>query len=352
MTGFRKFAILYWIVIGSITASGQDIHFSQFYASPLTLNPALTGVMNCNNRFVANYRNQWASILKSDAYNTYSVSYDRKIPVGRADYFGLGGAIWSDVAGSLNFGTMKGLLSLSFSKKMFGDRKSSHYLVMGANAGLAQRRIDFHLARWGDQHNGDGGFDPNTTSQEDINGTFDRDNFAFADVGVGLLWFSVFDENNNVYIGGAYDHLNQPNQSFNSNNTITLYSKYTVHAGGEFGFAKSMSLLPGAVMLKQGPSFEINAGTSLRFLFGDVGNQQAVQFGVWGRVANNLSESLLMDAVILSTRFDYNEFSLGFSYDINTSDLNQASNSNGSFEFSLIYKICGAENRGVYCPEF
>ena len=348
----RIFTFVSLIAISGLSLSAQDIHFSQFYASPLTLNPALTGVMNCNNRFVANYRNQWASILKSDAYNTYSVSYDRKIPVGRSDYFGLGGALWSDVAGSLNFGTMKGLLSLSFSKKMFGDRNSSHYLVMGVNGGISQRRIDFHLARWGDQHDENGGFDKDKVSQEDLNGTFDRDNFVFADVGVGLLWFSVFDENNNVYIGGAYDHLNQPNQSFNSTNSIPLFSKYTVHAGGEFAVANAMSILPGAVMLKQGPSFEINAGTSLRFLFGDVGNQQAVQFGVWGRLANQLQESLWLDAIILSTRFDYNEFSIGFSYDINTSDLNQASNANGSFEFSLIYKICGSENRGVYCPEF
>lgn len=333
-----------------LSIQAQDIHFSQFYASPLTLNPAMTGVMNCNNRFTANYRNQWASILKSDAYNTYSVSYDRKVPVGQYDYFGFGGALWSDVAGSLNFGTMKGLLSVSFSKRMFGDRTSSHYLVLGANGGVTQRRIDFHLARWGDQHNGDGGFDPNVTSQEDINGTFDRDNFLFADVGVGLLWFSVFDKNNNVYIGGAYDHLNRPDQSFNSQNTIPLYSKYTVHAGGEFLLTKNMSLLPGAVMLKQGPSFEINGGTSFRFLLG--GEGQAVQFGLWSRLANRLSDNMLLDAFILSSRFDYNEFSIGFSYDINTSELNQATNANGSFEFSLIYKICGAENRGVYCPEF
>lgn len=70
---------------------GQDIHFSQFYMSPMTLNPALTGVMNCNTRIVGNYRNQWASVLGRNAYNTYSVSYDQKMPVGRYDYFGFGG---------------------------------------------------------------------------------------------------------------------------------------------------------------------------------------------------------------------------------------------------------------------
>ncbi len=87
--------------------SAQDIHFSQFYMSPLNLNPALTGVMNCNMRVVGNYRNQYASILKSNAFNTYSVSYDQKIPVGRYDYFGVGGTLWGDKAGSAGFGTVQ-----------------------------------------------------------------------------------------------------------------------------------------------------------------------------------------------------------------------------------------------------
>ena len=59
-----------------------------------------------------------------------------------------------------------------------------------------------------------------------------------------------------------------------------------------------------------------------------------------------------MDALIVSTRFDFNQFGLGFSYDINTSSLKDATNGNGSFEFSLIYNICGPEDRGVYCPKF
>jgi len=81
---------------------------------------------------------------------------------------------------------------------------------------------------------------------------------------------------------------------------------------------------------------EINGGTNFKFVLGD--NKlfyQAVQFGAWVRIANKLYKEKLMDALILTTRFDYDQFSLGFSYDINTSDLNQATNSNGAFEFSM-----------------
>ena len=165
--------------------SGQDIHFSQFYMSPLTLNPALTGVMNCNTRIVGNYRNQWASVLGQNAYNTYAVSYDQKMPVGRYDYFGFGGNIWSDVAGSLDFQTLTLKLSGAYSRRVGGDRKKSHYVVVGAEAGVSQRSIDFHNAQWPSQ-NDNGTHDPGIPSGE----TDLADNFLFADLslGGGLDW--------------------------------------------------------------------------------------------------------------------------------------------------------------------
>ena len=107
-------------IVLAVAVQAQDIHFSQFYMSPLNLNPAMTGVMNCNHRFVANYRNQWSSILKQNAYNTYSLSYDQKLPVGRYDYFGIGGTLWGDKAGTSEFATLQARLSGSYAKKMGG----------------------------------------------------------------------------------------------------------------------------------------------------------------------------------------------------------------------------------------
>jgi len=106
-----------------------------------------------------------------------------------------------------------------------------------------------------------------------------------------------------------------------------------------------------------------------------VQDTQSFQIGVWTRLANRVNGtdvltineddptgpptvsrnddvSVWVDALILSTRFDYNNFGLGFSYDVNVSNLKPASNSNGAFEFSIIYKIAGAEKRNVYCPNF
>jgi len=328
----------------------QDIHFSQFYLSPLNLNPAMTGVMNANIRLVANYRNQWASVLRANAFNTYSVSYDQRVAVGRYDYLGVGGVFWGDRAGEANFQTLTGKMALSYSKKMGGGRNNGHYLAVGAEGGFAQRSIDFLKLRWGSQHDGEGGFDPNIDSGET---GFDRDNFTFADLAAGILWFSVLDDNNNFYMGAAFHHLNRANQSFDSSDEDLLYSRLTVHAGGEFMVGDRFGLVPGVIVMNQGPSFQVNAGTSFKFLMGQTrGQYQAFQIGAWARIANDTDAGILSDAAILSTRFDYDNFSLGFSYDINISPLSAASNSNGGFEFALVYKILGPERRNLYCPNF
>ncbi len=328
---------------------GQDIHYSQFYMSPLTLNPALTGVMNCNTRLVGNYRNQWAGVLGRNAYNTYGVSYDQKMPVGRYDYFGFGGALWSDAAGSLDFQTLTLKLSGAYSRRVGGDRKKSHYISVGAEAGASQRSLDFTNAQWPLQHDGNGGHNPNLESGEiDL-----PENFLFGDLGVGVLWFSVLNKNTSFYFGGAINHLNQANLSFYRPDRVEkYYTKSVLHFGGEFPLNNSISLVPGAVFFKQGPSLEINAGNSFRFDLDGGGADQSFQFGGWLRLARHFTKPILVDAFILSTRFDYGNWGVGFSYDVNVSSLANESRGNGGFEFSMIYLVCGPQNRGVYCPKF
>ena len=258
---------------------GQDIHFSQFYMSPLTLNPALTGVMNCNTRIVGNYRNQWASVLGNNAYNTYSVSYDQKMPVGRYDYFGFGGNIWSDVAGSLIFRRLHSnypaltpavwvviagnrIISWSVQKQVL---HSEALIILMHNGRLRLTMVNSAL--------------PVRSGEGDL-----PDNFLFGDVGLGLLWFSVLDKKTNFYIGSAINHLNQANLSFYRQMAMCekYYTKIVLHAGGQFpmgdGDVPSYREL---YFFNQGPSLEINAGNSFRFNL-DGGDDQSFQFGGMG----------------------------------------------------------------------
>ncbi len=340
----------------------QDIHFSQFYMSPLNLNPALTGVMNCKMRFIANYRNQWAPILKTNAFNTFNASFDQKIPVSRYDYFGFGGTFWGDKAGSLDFRTISFKLSGSYAKRMSGTRTSANYLVFGLDASLNSRSVNFHNAIWGTQidQNGPDNTRPSGEGQYDPS-------FIFGDVTLGMLWFSVLDKKNNFYFGGSYAHLNEPLQNNSKNipgnnfQAAPLYPKLAVHAGGTFQMGYKNAIVPGIVSFFQGPHWQVNGGTSFRFnLVQTKQDEQSFQIGLWARLANSektdtanvVKKGILMDALILSTRFDYNRMGFGLSYDINTSSLRNASAANNSFELSFIYNICGPERRGIYCPNF
>jgi type IX secretion system PorP/SprF family membrane protein len=355
----RVFPILA-LFLFTIGVQAQDIHFSQFYMSPLNLNPAMTGVMNCKNRFIANYRNQWAGAIKSNAYNTFSASYDQKSAIGREDYFGLGGTLWSDVAGESRFGTTQARFSFSYSKKMSGTRQKSSYLVIGADAGITQRRISEKDLLWPSQINNKG-IIPGAAGE-----IIEDNDFLYPDISGGILYFANLSKENNYYFGAALHHLNQPNVSFfrstgASNNVAPLYSRLTLHGGAEYAFRPKMSVLPFALFMAQGPHREFNAGASLRFLMGNSRtSDQSWQVGAWYRLGVQDSNptttddgvKLHSDAFIISSRFNVGNMGIGFSYDLTVSGLAAASPGNGAFEFSLTYDICGQENRGVYCPRF
>lgn len=345
----RSLFTLIVALMGALNANAQDIHFSQFYMSPLNLNPAMTGVMNCTQRLTFNHRNQWAPILRSNSYQTYSFSYDQRIPVGRYDYMGVGGTLWRDQAGTVDYGQLQAKLSVSYSKRMAGDRNSGHYLVAGFEGGAQQTGVDLSKAQWGTQHNGKGSFDPTAPSNE----VFNRNSIIFADLSAGLLWFSVFSNDNTFYVGGAYHHLNRANISFNRSKKEQLYSRFTGHIGGEFSTGDRTALVPNAIVMFQGKAMEINPGLSLKFILSKFKyDKQSFQIGAWARIANKYSSGVLADALILTTRFDYNQFTIGFSYDATVSTLRKAAPTTGGYEFSLMYNICGRERRNVYCPSF
>ncbi len=348
----QLFAII--ILMSPIALLAQDIHFSQFYMSPLNLNPAMTGVVNGGQRVVVNYRNQWAGAIGSSAYNTYSASYDRRLAVGQEDYFGVGGTLWSDVAGETSFGSTQARLSFSFSKKIGGSRKQAHYISFGADAGFTQRRVRTGDFRWLTQVDSNAEFCPGCGNGETIPNT----NITYPDMSGGLMWFSTLGDRKSIYVGGAIHHLNQPNVSF-LNNEESLFSRLTVHVGGEYPLNNKISVKPNFIYMAQGPHIEINGGASVRFKtksknssFGSNGVGQFFEIGTWYRVGNNIDGGVHSDAIILAARLDYDVYGIGLSYDYNVSDLSQASPGNGSFELSLSYLFGDVGSKGVFCPVF
>ncbi|MBP5582449.1 MAG: type IX secretion system membrane protein PorP/SprF, partial [Bacteroidales bacterium] len=57
----RATLVLFFSIV-AVSAFSQEIHFSQFYASPLSINPANTAWYDGNLRVNAMYRTQWRAI--------------------------------------------------------------------------------------------------------------------------------------------------------------------------------------------------------------------------------------------------------------------------------------------------
>ena len=324
----------------------------------------MTGVINCDQRAVVNYRNQWAGVIGANAYNTASASYDRKFVAGQEDFFGVGGTMWADWAGEARFGTRQVRLSSAFSKKMGGSRSTAHYLSAGVEIGMTQRSVSENDLRWPSQVT-NGVFDPNAGQGEVLTDA----SFIYPDIGGGLVWFSTLGDRKSIYGGVALHHLNQPQVSFLGRDE-NLFSRLTIHAGGEYPLNPKMSLKPDFIYLAQGPHRQYNFGTALRFKLSGSSTRRSApseigqffQFGTWLRLGQAVNgpvdptgttpTTLHTDALILMTRFDFDNYGIGLSYDLNLSKLNQGAAGNGSFELSLIYLICGSSSRPVYCPVF
>ncbi|MCB0641551.1 MAG: type IX secretion system membrane protein PorP/SprF, partial [Phaeodactylibacter sp.] len=74
--------LLFTFLIAAQTGFAQDKHFSQFFANPITLNPALSGAFDGRLRLAGIYRDQWRDQL-SEPYVTFAGSLDMRVPVGK-----------------------------------------------------------------------------------------------------------------------------------------------------------------------------------------------------------------------------------------------------------------------------
>lgn len=345
------FYIALFIFVTLQSARAQDPRFSQYYASPWNLNPAMNGLFNGSWRATMNYRDQWGSVLSPVPFRTYSVSYEHRVQVGyNDDYASFGIGAMHDEAGTSRFMQNKAHLGAAFLKQLAGGRhQADHYLSAGAQVGFGQNSIDWSKVWFSRQ------FD-SSTETPDYNANNGEANAnvnskGYLDFNAGLLWYVVFENNGTFYLGGAMHHLNAPRISLTGDDNVTLYSRWSAHAGGELPINDNFSLLPGAQIMRQGPSMESDLGMNIRFTNNDL-NELALRAGAWARVGNKLDKGLLADAVTVVGMVEFNRWALGLSYDITVSPLTKANNSRGAFEISLSYSHPGERRSRVVCPNF
>lgn len=315
----------------STSVNAQDMHFSQYLNSPLSLNPSLAGAYNGSVRLQTNYRNQWSSI--SAPYKTYSFSSDFAFikDVQKKGHLGLGISFFSDKAGTSNLSTTQINVTLAFHEKI-----SAHSILSaGIQGGFAQRSIDFDNLKWDSQYNGFT-YDPNLPSYE----TNYNNNLFYPDLSGGIQWnyskremFATANNQHSINAGIAIFHMNRPNISFYSFSKDALPVKVVVYGNAQIGSKNSKySFLPSMLYMLQGSMKNIIFGGMIRKKLVDESKYTgyikgaAIAFGGLYR---------LNDAFIPVAQIEFANYALGLSYDVNTSDLTKVSLGKGGFEISL-----------------
>ncbi len=314
-------------------AQAQDLHFSQYNASPLVLNPALAGMNGGDYRAYVNFRTQWATLSKN-TYRTFAGGADMAIgKITKSNSFaGIGLSFFSDQAGDLNLNSNH--VDLSFAYHFMLNHKGTMQLSAGVQGGLNVRSINQSRAIYGSQYDAvTGTVDPNGTGE-----ILGKSRIIFADASLGLLYSAMTRKGTNIYCGFALSHLNQPKISFQPSgvespgrNADKLPIKVTIHGGASIPLNNRLAVMPNFMVLWQGTSYEFNVGCHLKATLGNVKmSKTAIYFGAQYRG--------LYDAVIVSGRLDVKGFTCGLSYDVNISKLLPASKTVGAPEISLMYQ--------------
>src|SRR6187551_3073186 len=146
----RTFLFITLLLSLSFSATAQDPHFSQFFASPLTLNPAFTGKFDGTLRIAGNYRNQWPAF--NNVYTTSTLSVDFDILKNKLPYFdrwGVGILALTDQAGS---GLIKNnYLGISTAYHKSLDEDGFKQLGIGFQGTYGQKRLDRNKLYFEDQ---------------------------------------------------------------------------------------------------------------------------------------------------------------------------------------------------------
>ncbi len=332
----KKFFVIAIILFSGISLFAQDIHFSQFYNSPLTLNPALTGKMNGSYRIGAIYRNQWFQYSTTGSpFVTYSGSFDMPINL-KNDAIGVGLFVYQDNAGEDFLKTLNVMASLAYHKAIGKDGK--HALSIGTQLGYIQKRISEDDLRFFNNYDGTV-YNPNRPSGEFF-GNNSKGNFDF---NVGLMWSSMFGKRSAFYAGGSMFHILQPENNFVQNFKFDLLRRYVGHAGLDIGIGEKFAILPSVIFMNQNKAQELNMGAALAY---DFTKSFTWYLGGFYR---------LNDAPIAYTAFEVKGARLGISYDFVTSSLKNY-NKPGAIELSLIYvgkpKPLPNPSSLLFCPRF
>ncbi len=319
----RILTLIVFVILGN-SVLAQDIHFTQFSASPLTLNPALTGNFHGMWRANAIYRTQWSNI--NNAFETVGASFDAPIvtDLTHDDYLAGGIEFYNDRSGDGNLTNFSGLASLAY-HKMLG-KSGNNVLSVGLQGGYSSKALDLFSIYFSNEFRGNG-FDIGSSGR-----VFDQ-NINYFTVNIGAVYSTLLGKNAGLQLGVGANNLNTPYNKFSSSPTsqIGLPRRYTGQLGMIFRVGR-LDIKPGFLAQMQANAMELIGGSEFNVRIGgdiDVPSvATSIFLGAYYRYE---------DAIMASAGIQTNGFRIGVGYDYNVSELGKATGGTDAWEIALTY---------------
>lgn len=314
----------------------QDPHFSQFFASPLTINPANTGNFSGTLRAALNSRTQLPEF--NNPYATKTLSLDAPILkkyIKEDDKLSVGLLILSDQSGNKLLNDNNIAASVSYSKAL--DENANHSIALGFQVNYSMYRFDPLKANFEDQLTA-GGF-TGSSAEMILGNNFTKNT---TDVNAGVLYTGSTSDNNIFYAGASYYHFAKPTVGFITPTYFTN-SRINIHGGAYFSLSDAASLHTSFQYQKQGQTNELLVGGAFSYYLGTE-NGLELYAGLWSRVK---------ESMIPYVGLEWNHIRAGFTYDMAAGTTLASSRFYQSSEFSLIYIL---DNKSkafkLRCPKF
>ena len=311
----KLLVIILSLIPGSIL-KGQDIHFSQYFNSPLNLNPSLTGDFEGDWRAYGNYRNQWGALAYP--FRTFNIGYDRQISIGNQN-LSLGAYVLNDQSGSVALKCNQAYLSAAYHRVIDNNTLSG-----GLQVGYVMKSVNYDKLAFPADWNG-AAFDPSSIN----------DQLSYLDINVGFGWRKKINKFE-PEVGLSFFHINQPSETFyagGNSSKVPMRSAFNLAVKTEL--SPTLYVTPGVLLYMMRGSRNMMLGSQAGLTIpGNRFNVREVYGGLY--VRNGIVDPV--DAMMVMFGAQFRKIAVNVSYDLNISSLRTYTNYRGAFELSFVIK--------------
>ncbi|MCB0429983.1 MAG: PorP/SprF family type IX secretion system membrane protein [Flavobacteriales bacterium] len=335
-----KFFVVFLLLAVSNRGYAQDVHFSQFNMSPLTLNPGETGNFVGDCRVVNNLRQQWKAI--GIPYQTLDLSYEKQLYLGE-HHLTAGLILVHDRSGDAELTLNKFYLTASYHRNILGQG-----LHAGMQIGYVKKSFSMDALTFPNQFDITQGMfvndNPSLPNNEQSYGL--GESLSYLDANAGIVWTGHFNKFR-PEAGIALFHFIFPKETFFDNGDNHLKPRTVIHGQGIYDINETWYGRPKLLYMLTRKASDVVVGADLGYKLGT--NKYKIKSIYAGA---NYRDGFWRnkDAMIAVGGIEFNRVDIGLSYDVNISGLKIATQKHGALEFSFIYRCKSSQPPKITIP--